>query len=511
MAMSVIMQEVKDIARFLETSKTVMGKDFDAVRAQHVTSLAEKIKNANLSVVEATNLTTELLNGPWGEAGTKALSNAVATAAAPTAAKNGKRSTQTLQQLCPYLTAEEIQALRSGANLQTKLQVVSERLVRLGLVHPTEPTTGRVLDMLREMGASTLSDHASYYAATQELKRLLKQAVRTKQSLPSAYLEKFPADPADLPPELLLEAYPTAQPAQESMLLTATSGPLRRTNSALKLQQAPPKMGDCTANSLQSMLSMFAGHMFNLHGSASGSNAGLQNLQVFGRGGAGAGSGGGGCSSVAAKPSMKLHDALQAPSSAIQTPDNCKKVPDVPDASTTVAHAESKVPDQEEDAKDPLAPEKQAQLMQEAFQARELQTDQPTGRRGGRGRGGRGRGRGRGRGDDRSEMTGESEPKKAAPKASAKAKAQAKAQGKAKAKAKGKAKAKAKTCGKAKAKASAKPKAKASAKAKAAGSVKPKGREYYKAMPRHKRILLRPDGCGKCRWMAGCSPSCFEC
>ena len=44
----------------------------------------------------------------------------------------------------------------------------------------------------------------------------------------------------------------------------------------------------------------------------------------------------------------------------------------------------------------------------------------------------------------------------------------------------------------------------------AASSVMNKPREYYKNMSIVQRIKLRPNGCGKCRYKPGCSPSCFS-
>ena len=44
----------------------------------------------------------------------------------------------------------------------------------------------------------------------------------------------------------------------------------------------------------------------------------------------------------------------------------------------------------------------------------------------------------------------------------------------------------------------------------AASSVMNKPREYYKNMSLVQRIKLRPNGCGKCRYKPGCSPSCFS-
>ena len=34
-------------------------------------------------------------------------------------------------------------------------------------------------------------------------------------------------------------------------------------------------------------------------------------------------------------------------------------------------------------------------------------------------------------------------------------------------------------------------------------------REYYASLPLQKKIQLRPDGCSKCRWSPGCTPSCY--
>jgi len=113
--------------------------------------------------------------------------------------------------------------------------------------------------------------------------------------------------------------------------------------------------------------------------------------------------------------------------------------------------------------------------------------------------------------------------------AAAKGKASAKAKGKASAKAKGKASAKAsgQAAAKAKGKASVKPAAKASAVPKAApqqaASAVPKAAPQQasrsapsRKLPRsaslqEKRQFYMDYGCSKCRWLPGCTPSCWAC
>ena len=72
-------------------------------------------------------------------------------------------------------------------------------------------------------------------------------------------------------------------------------------------------------------------------------------------------------------------------------------------------------------------------------------------------------------------------------------------------------KAKAASGSKGKAARGSKGKAASGSKSKAAsGPTTCKDREYYKKLPMEKRVALRPNGCGKCRYKPGCSPSCFS-
>ena len=72
-------------------------------------------------------------------------------------------------------------------------------------------------------------------------------------------------------------------------------------------------------------------------------------------------------------------------------------------------------------------------------------------------------------------------------------------------------KAKAASGSKGKAASGSKGKAASGSKSKAAsGPTTCKDREYYKKLAMEKRVALRPNGCGKCRYKPGCSPSCFS-
>ena len=465
-------QEHQAVCTFLLAQSKVLGSGAAKVQAAQSNSLALKLGAVSMNHAEAAQLTEAVSEGPWTDEQKAALASAIAASLQGAGSETGRqrRSAQVLNCFSSYLRAADLDLLRSSAGLSMKLHCCVELCLQIGLVLPNEPTIGGIIKTIAALGCDALRDANYFLSAVQEFKRLLR--ARSKNFKTLVHLAEYPADPGALPPNLKEAAYSEAAPAGVQLALPASStgaAPLRKSASSVRpqaLQGMAPLAAACSQPGMMQLLSLLAGQ------AAPAPAAGLANLHIF-------------------QPQKKqaelttpphtpaqLPSQSQTPALTTASPPAASQLP-TPTSTTSTSTAVSPNQLQLEDgpARDPLSPEDQAELMLQAFQTRADEGKKP-------------------------EHAAAKKPKKGS------AKAKALPKGKAKALPKGKARAKASV-------APVKPKVKAAAKAVRGKDPQCKGwskedkYEHYKSMSSHKRQLLRPSGCKKCRGKAGCTPSCF--
>ena len=150
-----------------------------------------------------------LSEGSWTAAQQERLGNMLSEAIAHGGVQKAqRRPMQTLQGFSAYLTEADVLMLQDeDAHSSSKLQTIVSRCVGLGLHLPSEITFKHLIATACDLGMRASDAEAKYRLLT-ELKAQLRQRIKHSPKLPShLHLTKYPADPADLPQELLSMAY----------------------------------------------------------------------------------------------------------------------------------------------------------------------------------------------------------------------------------------------------------------------------------------------------------------
>ena len=138
-----------------------------------------------------------------------------------------------LPNLQNYLTSQVLEIVTTaGAHLQA-IQTVMQRCASVGVSRPSEGTFAMITAVVVAIREPTASAH-SMYAMFMDCKRL-KSSV--KSTLSTRDLAVFPADPAQLPPEVCAVAYTGVLPEARDvprLAEIATRCPRRKTNRQLR-------------------------------------------------------------------------------------------------------------------------------------------------------------------------------------------------------------------------------------------------------------------------------------
>lgn len=406
--------------------------------------------------------------------------------------KKGKKSTQELQDIGPFLTEEDVQYLtKTELNNLAKVTRLAEVYARVGCTNPTENTCGRAISFLKEyMQVPGLTDPPTFLRSVQDFKAALKSAAK-KTPGSSMHIAKF-TTPDALPDEVKNRLFSESKPSDMQSGPVGIYGPLRKSHKSITggaiaaasssfehgmmggmpsmpmmPSMMPMSVHGSPVMSMQQMMAMYAQYAQQCLGQQ-GSKASLPNLVVFGQGSQQGHQNQG----FSNQPGQQ---AMQGVQKQVTGGDQQQPAPAEDIVPYTPPRAEPQAQQSQSDTKSPMTAAEQADAMLDAWTSRKQQDEDDT------------------------ESNIQKKPAAAMKTAQPKAKAKAQAKGKAVASPKGSTVKKNQ----------AKGKAAASPKGKAAAMVTPP-KDVLKKMPKDERVKYRPLGCSKCRRSPGCTPSCFS-
>ena len=197
--MKALIGDVRAVHQFLNAQASTLGTMSEKVRDSQCMGLCKKIAVQHLDMTESTKILKTLNGGPWSQENKEALANALTSSWDHDDTKEKKRQSQKVTSFSPYLTTQDVELMRSKANMSIKLNAVVDLCVRLMLHLPSEPSCGVIVKTIFALSGEG-TGHANFYAVLNEFKRLLRLKVRShKCKLP--YVE-LPADPKELPAEI---------------------------------------------------------------------------------------------------------------------------------------------------------------------------------------------------------------------------------------------------------------------------------------------------------------------
>ncbi|CAE7658968.1 UBC6 [Symbiodinium sp. KB8] len=222
--------------------------------------------------------------------------------------KKGKKSTQELQDIGPFLTEEDVQYLtKTELNNLAKVTRLAEVYARVGCTNPTENTCGRAISFLKEyMQVPGLTDPPTFLRSVQDFKAALKSAAK-KTPGSSMHIAKF-TTPDALPDEVKNRLFSESKPSDMQSGPVGIYGPLRKSHKSITggaiaaasssfehgmmggmpsmpmmPSMMPMSVHGSPVMSMQQMMAMYAQYAQQCLGQQ-GSKASLPNLVVFGQG-----------------------------------------------------------------------------------------------------------------------------------------------------------------------------------------------------------------------------------
>ena len=430
---------------------------FESVRKAHCAALATSLASHSWCPEDASVASTKLASSCFSDADKASLCKVVADGLAQSVQQpTKKKQLQHLKDFGPFLKASDVEFLSGPSALRSKIARAADVAYSIGLVCPSEPSTGNILSTLIGLGAEELQEPNAFLASKREFKCELK--ARLKRGDPPVHLTAFPAVPAELPDVLYQSAYATEKPAGQSTGIAIGKGPLRKTNKLV----TPSNANSALQGPLQSLNLLLAALQ-----AQQGQQPTQPNITLLGRqqrpqlalqdhhGSSSAGSAS--ATTVTPPSGSTLNAQTLTASPPLTSPASTSPSPTVsapPSAGPTDSPGAGGP-----GAMSPMDPEKQAQQMLHAWELRD------------------------------NEKRGAEKTSKPMKRPAARMEADDEH-------------------GSAQAKAKAKAKAASKANVKPASSLE-KARAKYRAMSRREILKLRPNGCGKCRWQPPCCPSCF--
>ena len=470
-----------DVVRDLEaTGRFVSTMNNPDAQEQQVVTWCQRLGGMVMTPGLAVELATQIAAGPWTNAQRDRLNQAVNSVLVRNG-QNTRRGLQACGNFKAYLSAGDLSALESSeTSYLAKVDVITSRMLRIGLHCPAETCLGAIVSMVH------------HQSSDDELKTMLedyKKALKNKKKVapkPAVHLLQYPVDPHDLPKELLASGWDQADPAARVNVGPddlRPLGPLRHHNKRLAKNRVPDlamASGSGAAGGVQGMLMnmmMQQQQMFMQCMTGQGQAAELPGLHLFKP------------KTCGQKKQLALTDQTQPAETAV--------------ASTAAAPSAAAAPSEPAAApSEPAAEVPKATVQQVATPQQRTVLQLPA-------------------------VT--SEPMNDRPVVSAQEQAQMVADAtqnrkvdkgpKPKSKAKATAKAKGSTKSAPKAKAPPKPKAKGKAKAAPVPpvAVMSRGQRPLEPFTVNGRVLtptlrtkLYPNGCSKCRFRTGCTKSCWN-
>ncbi|CAL1150708.1 unnamed protein product [Cladocopium goreaui] len=246
--LSSIHQVSSDLGRFVSTMNNPDAQE------QQVVTWCQRLGGMVMTPGLAVELATQIAAGPWTNAQRDRLNQAVNSVLVRNG-QNTRRGLQACGNFKAYLSAGDLSALESSeTSYLAKVDVITSRMLRIGLHCPAETCLGAIVSMVH------------HQSSDDELKTMLedyKKALKNKKKVapkPAVHLLQYPVDPHDLPKELLASGWDQADPAARVNVGPddlRPLGPLRHHNKRLAKNRVPDlamASGSGAAGGVQGML-----------------------------------------------------------------------------------------------------------------------------------------------------------------------------------------------------------------------------------------------------------------
>ena len=171
-----------------------------------------KIMGLNLDPDKASEFVQLIRAGPWEDEQKKQLVVAVnSSVLKSTTSSPPRRQAQDMRNFAAYLSKRDLAVLQCpNTPLQSKIDQIVIRMIRIGLHLPSEPSVGHVVSVAVKAGISSKASDESWNLL-KEVKRVLKMKVKSV-SRPVEHITSYPADPSSLP-DWAKKSYENDEPA----------------------------------------------------------------------------------------------------------------------------------------------------------------------------------------------------------------------------------------------------------------------------------------------------------
>ena len=191
---SKLLSDLEAIQKFLEEQATALGGAAQAVQGGQHASFCARLASLTLTIDEAANVSKLIGRGPWTDTEKQRLLELVTSCLKGDT--GSRRPNQSAAVFSPFLRQSDLNTLRSSASLPTKLDLIACLMVRLGLVLPSEQTSGLVIRTLLALSPNEMPFHD----CLREFKRVFR--LKTKGMKDALLYVQLPADRKDLPQEV---------------------------------------------------------------------------------------------------------------------------------------------------------------------------------------------------------------------------------------------------------------------------------------------------------------------
>ena len=446
---AVFLNQLHDMLR---KQKPIMGEHFDGMLAAQKDCAVRTISQHKLTMEEASEICSLVEQGPWTSEQKKelgrAVNNSVSSGMMAAGTKKRGNQTQELENFFCFLSAADKEVLGdANAGVHSRCNHVAEIMEKMGLFWPSEKTTGHIVGTMATLQAAGLESPDDFHGAVRKLKSMIKGRLKKNQAAKASEFVAVYKEPALLP-EIYRAHFGMAEAVELPASAVVLHGPLRGSHKALASSGSSNIVGNNMVNPSFFKKMMADGNM-NMMGLMSCMSTCMQHFHQQ-------------QPSSSTLPGFKLLGKGGNEASPARTTSmlSTSPVQDSPQGSVCSPPPPNKVePEQQEQlqlavpaaGQDPVGPAEQARQMLAAWNNKNAaKMDEES--------------------DD-----GDVQPQK-------------------------------KPAAKLHTKKSVKPMKKPAAKAKSQSQPK----LNVNNLTMKKRLLLRPNGCGKCRNRPGCCPSCFK-
>ncbi|CAK0788088.1 unnamed protein product [Prorocentrum cordatum] len=200
----------------LVASQTAAGIDRDSLLVAQSDAFLVDLRNAGpLTIDDISAVSTELSSGPWTQEQMARLATAVGNSGGQPKQK-AARENQTMNYVESCLTDHDWTCVQdAGLSVEAKLQVLAERLWRLGVTCPSIPLVKRVVAIVTLCGLPAESDGATPDTKKKwctTLKGYIK-GLDKQQTWPGQHIKRYVDAPSDLPTAVYDYAYSDGAPS----------------------------------------------------------------------------------------------------------------------------------------------------------------------------------------------------------------------------------------------------------------------------------------------------------